>query len=294
MARPALGLRPGNPGVSATISDNICVQSHEFRRDLYRGTAGDYEAYRLPYPAALIAELAACAGADGAGALLDLACGTGQLSFALHGHFAETWAVDQEPDMIQLAREKATAAGIRNMRFVTSAAEELVLPTEIFDLVTIGNAFHRLPRLQVARRVWRWLRPGRPLALVWSASPWDGPEPWQQAMSATMARWRARLVDSDRIPAGYDQARRDLPDQEVLRQAGFELADTSQITVRNDWTSAELAGFTFSTSVLSRAALGPLASAFEDDLRGAVEASAAGSTLRQEVSFAVELARRPG
>jgi hypothetical protein len=46
--------------------------------------------------------------------------------------------------------------------------------------------------------------------------------------------------------------------------------------------------------VLSRAALGPLASAFEDDLRRAVEARAAGCTLRQEVSFAVELARRPG
>ncbi len=113
-------------------------------------------------------------------------------------------------------------------------------------------------------------------------------------MSATMARWRARLDDTDRIPPGYDQARRDLPDQEVLRLAGFELADTSQVTVGKDWTSAELAGFVYSTSVLSRAALGPLASPFEDDLRRAVEASAAGCTLRQEISFVVELARRPG
>jgi ubiquinone/menaquinone biosynthesis C-methylase UbiE len=274
--------------------DNGRVQSHEFRRDLYRGTARDYETYRLPYPAVLIAELAARAGADGSGRLLDLACGTGQLSFVLRGLFAETWAVDQEPDMIRLARQKAAAAGTDDMHFVTSPAEDVVLPAEAFDLVVIGNAFHRLPRPRVARSVWRWLRPGRQLALFWSASPWDGPEPWQKAMSATMARWRARLDDTDRIPPGYEQARRDLPDQEVLRQAGFELADRSQVTVRKDWTSAELAGFVYSTAVLSRAALGPLASAFEDDLRRAVEARAAGSMLRQEVSFVVELARRPG
>jgi hypothetical protein len=44
----------------------------------------------------LITERAARSGADGTGSLLDLVCGTRQLSFALHEKFAETWAVDQE------------------------------------------------------------------------------------------------------------------------------------------------------------------------------------------------------
>ena len=195
--------------------------------------------------------------------------------------------------MVRLARDKAVAAGISNMRFITSPAEELVVPAEAFDLVVIGNAFHRLPRPQVAGSAWRWLRPGQPLALVWSSSPWDGAEPWQRAMSATMTRWRAGVNDRDRIPPGYEQSRRELPDRQVLRQAGFELEGACQVTVSREWTVAELAGFAFSTSVLSRVALGALAGQFEADLRRTLEASAAGSPLRQQVSFAVELARRP-
>jgi SAM-dependent methyltransferase len=58
----------------------------EFRRDLFRGTAGYYDRFRAPYPQALIDDLAGRpgpgAGPGGAGRLLDLACGTGQLSFA--------------------------------------------------------------------------------------------------------------------------------------------------------------------------------------------------------------------
>ncbi len=272
------------------------MDGHQFRRDLYRGTARDYETYRVPYPAALIAELAAVsarAGADGGRRLLDLACGTGQLSFALHSHFAETWAVDQEPDMIRLCREKAAAAAIGDLRFITSPAENLDAPAAAFDLVVIGNAFHRLPRPSVAGRVWRWLRPGQLLALVWSASPWDGPEPWQQAMTATMTRWQAGLADRDRVPPGYEQARRDLPDHEVLRQAGFEVEGRCQVTVSKLWTAAQLAGFAFSTSVLSRTALGADAVRFEADLRRAVDTSAVDGMLRQEMSFVFELARRP-
>jgi hypothetical protein len=53
----------------------------------------------------------------------------------------------------------------------------------------------------VAARVFRWLRPGRFLALVWGGSPWEGPAPWQQAMSATMQRWMTRVRADDRIPS---------------------------------------------------------------------------------------------
>lgn len=278
---------------AAWLYNNGLVHRQQFRRDLYRGAARDYETYRLAYPPELITKLAARCGANGAGRLLDLACGTGQLAFALHDVFAETWAVDQEPDMTRLAREKAAAAGISSIRFITSAAEDVALPAEAFDLVVVGNAFHRLPRPQIAGRIWRWLRPGQQLALVWTASPWHGPEPWQQAMWATMARWQARLDDRDRIPPDYEQARHDLPDEAVLRQAGFELAGTCDVTITKDWTAAELAGFVFSTSMLPRAVLGDLATEFEADLHASIEAKAEQGPLRQQISFAFELARRP-
>ncbi|MHB1434355.1 MAG: class I SAM-dependent methyltransferase [Streptosporangiaceae bacterium] len=265
----------------------------EFRRDLYRGTAGDYERFRPPYPSDLIEYLVwRTTPGDGA-ALLDLACGTGQVAFALAGWFGEIWAIDQEPDMIALARRKARDRPAGRFRFVASAAEDLSAPDGKFELITIGNAFHRLPRHAVAERSLRWLRPGGHLALLWGGTPWDGPEPWQRAVAATMRRWRRRVGPDDRVPEGYKRDRRDRPDAAILRAAGFELAGARQFPVRSQWTPGELAGFAYSTSVLSRAVLGAAAAEFEADLRRVLLAIEPSGRVSQTLWFAVELAVRP-
>jgi ubiquinone/menaquinone biosynthesis C-methylase UbiE len=85
----------------------------------------------------------------------------------MNGRCREVWAVDQEPDMIDVARQKATAAGISSICFLTSAAEDLSAPDDSFDLIPIKNAFHRMQRESVAARVFRWLRPGQFIALLW-------------------------------------------------------------------------------------------------------------------------------
>jgi len=269
------------------------VGGPEFRRGLYRGTARYYDRFRVPYPQTMIDDLAERAGVSGEGRLLDLACGTGPISFALHRRFDEVWAVDQEPDMVGVARQKAEAAGIGNIRFLASAAEDLSAPEQSLDLVAIGNAFHRLRREAVAARVFRWLRPGRFLALVWGGSPWEGRALWQQAMSATMQRWMTRVRADDRIPAGYDQARQDRPDAAVLRESGFQLAGAYQFPTAHEWPLEALIGFVYSTSVLSHAALGGHASGFEDDLRHELLALEPSGRFRQTIGFAYELARRP-
>ena len=265
----------------------------EFRGDLYRGTARSYDAYRLPYPPDLIDELAARSGADGTGRLLDLACGTGQVAFALRGRFAEVWAVDQEPDMIEVATSKAAAAGAEpGLLLRTCAIEDLAAPAQAFDLVTIGNAFHRLRREQVAARVVGWLRPGGHLALLWGGSPALGDAPWQQALRATMQSWQDRNGAEDRIPAGYDAARRARPDLAILRAAGFEITGRYEFAFIHDWTLDEIAGFVASTSILSAVALGAAAPQFDADLRREL-GSQPGGLYRQDSTFAFELARRP-
>ncbi len=275
------------------MADNGGVADLEFRRDLFRGTARYYDRYRVPYPQSLIDDLAQRSGADGEGRLLDLACGTGQITFALQDRFAEVWAVDQEPDMVAVVREKAGAAGLGHIRPLTSAVEDLSAPGESFDLVAIGNAFHRLRRERAAAGALRWLRPGRFLALVWGGSPWEGEEPWQQALSATMRRWRTRAGADDRIPPGYEQDRKERPDLAILRQSGFGVVGDYTFTAAHEWTPDALVGFVFSTGVLSRAALGDLAPGFEEDLRREFHACAPDGRLPQVIGFGYQLARRP-
>ena len=97
----------------------------DFDPNLYRGTAQDYERFRVPYPQAMIDEVLDRAQASGEGRLMDLACGTGQIAFAVASRFAEVWAVDQEPDMIEAVRGKAQAAGTTHVRTIISTAESL-------------------------------------------------------------------------------------------------------------------------------------------------------------------------
>ncbi len=265
-----------------------------FRADLYRGTARAYDQFRPPYPAGLLADLAARTGADGRGRLLDLACGTGQVAFALSAAFAEIWALDSEPGMMDVVREKAAQSGdAARFRFLTGPAEELAVPAGHFDLVTIGNAFHRLPRAIVAHAILGWLRPGGFLALLWGGSPWFGDEPWQHALMATMERWQHRPGADERIPAGYREARDSRPDAEILAEAGFEIVGRYSFTVKSDWTAAEIAGYLSSTSVLSAVALGEHAAEFDADLQRELSASQPDGRFRQETEMAYDLARRP-
>jgi SAM-dependent methyltransferase len=265
-----------------------------FGPDLYRGTAACYDRYRPPYPDVLIDDLVLRTRADGTGRLLDLACGTGQVSFALRGWFAEIWAVDQEPDMIRLVRQKAAAlADPPRFEFRAEAAENLAAPDDSFDLVAMGNAFHRLRRDVVAALVLRWLRPGGHLALLWGGGPNEGDAPWQQALRDEMQRWRERSGAEQRVPAGYEADRAGRPDTEILQAAGFETLGRREFPVSRAWTAEEIAGFVASTSVLSPEALGPDAAAFDVSLREALLAAEPAGQFRQNTTFAYDLARRP-
>ncbi len=112
-----------------------------FAADLFRGTAGHYDRYRLPYPEAMLTDLVRRAGVSGRGRLLDLACGTGQLAFPLRHWFRQVWAVDQEPDMVEVVRAKAAAQGAGDVRPIVSDAETLDAEPGYFELAVIGNAF---------------------------------------------------------------------------------------------------------------------------------------------------------
>ncbi|MFD4626638.1 class I SAM-dependent methyltransferase [Streptomyces sp. NPDC058475] len=120
------------------------------------------------------------------------------------------WAVDAEPDMTDVVRAKATAAGAAYVRTVTAGAEELHARPATFELIVIGNAFHRLRRTPVAQRALAWLKPGGCLALCWSTSPWAGSQDWQRALDSKLQAWHSTLGASGRVPSGWDKGGRTL------------------------------------------------------------------------------------
>ncbi|MCF2533282.1 class I SAM-dependent methyltransferase [Yinghuangia soli] len=266
-----------------------------FDPDLYQGTADYYDRFRLPYPDAMIDDLAhRTAPADpGPARLIDLACGTGQLAFPLHRHFADVLAVDAEPDMTAAVRAKAAALKADGITAVTSGAEALDVDPGSVDLVVIGNAFHRLDRALVAARIHSWLRPGGYLALCWSTSPWAGDAAWQRDLDALIGTWKDTLGATSRVPAGWHDTRETDPDHALLARAGFQPAGRHDFPTEHQWTVAELAGHIRSTSFLPPAVLADRSPDFDAALAAALERHTTDGRLAETVGFTYELVSRP-
>jgi SAM-dependent methyltransferase len=262
-----------------------------YRKDLFKGTAEYYDRFRPPYPAVLLDDLRARVPLRRTGRLLDLACGTGQIAFALASDVAEVWAVDQEAGSIEFGTRKAERLGVSTIRWLAGAAEEVVLDGA-FDLVAIGNAFHRLDRDAVARRVVPHLTERGCVALVWSGSPWRGDRPWQRALHDTLERWQDAVGARDRVPEGWEQAIDRDPHAAVLQRAGLAYEGLFEYAVVERWSIETLIGFAYSTSFLNRTVLEHQAAAFEGDLRRQLTVCCPDGVFEQDLTFAYELARR--
>jgi ubiquinone/menaquinone biosynthesis C-methylase UbiE len=264
----------------------------EFRSDLYRGTARFYDEFRVAYPQPLLDDLRERARITGAGRLLDLACGTGQITFGLASDFVEIWAVDQEPEAVEFARAKAPRRGVHNVRWIAGRAED-VDANGHFELVAIGNAFHRLQRRVIAESAMRCLVPEGHLALLWSNTPWDGTQEWQQVMADTVDRWTQQAGATERVPADLYQHLAEDPHKVILANAGLTIVGEFEFTVPYEWTVEKLTGFMYSTSILSQPALGPDVQAFASDLRTRLLAVDPDGAFREDISFSYTLAQRP-
>lgn len=74
------------------------------------------------------------------------------------------------------------------------------------------------------------------------------------------------MADTSRVPAGWDRARKQDPDHDVLSRAGFESAGHHEFSVEHHWTIRERAGYIRSTSFLPPPVLAKHAAEFDADL----------------------------
>ena len=100
---------------------------------------------------------------DFSGRLLEVPVGTGVLTMPVYRDLpdADITCLDYSPDMMAAAKERAEAAGIRNVRFVQGDVGALHFPDGSFDAVLSLNGFHAVPDKEAAyRETYRVLKPG--------------------------------------------------------------------------------------------------------------------------------------
>ena len=262
--------------------------------DLFSGTAEDYARFRPAYPEELLDDLRQRARVTGEGRLLDLACGPGRVALPLARHFGEVWAIDQEPEMIEVGRARAERQGLTNIRWMVGRAEAVEAAPGSFELIAIGEAFHRLDQQLVAKRALEWLAPGYCLATLGCFSPMVGQEPWHDVLRAAVRPWAQR--DAAAQPPSRQASSRPRGtnvEREVLTGHGFEHVGTFDVPHPHVWTVDSVLGNLRSTSRFSRRALGHDVERFDAEVRRALLAFDSRNRYPETLRFGYSVFRRP-
>jgi SAM-dependent methyltransferase len=126
--------------------------------------ADEYDRRRPAYPDELVDRACQVAGIGSGDHVLEVGCGSGQLTRSLAARGLRVTALEPGANLIALARRNLAGAG--EVEFVTAAFEDARLPRERFRAVFSASAFHWIdPRVswQKAADV---LTPGGTLGLI--------------------------------------------------------------------------------------------------------------------------------
>lgn len=157
-------------------------RKREQQRVLFDGVAELYDATRQSYPAGMIDAIFTTAAA-GRGAVLEIGCGTGQLTRRLAGRGLNVTAIDIGAAMTEAAR---CNVGDPMVRFQTSSFEDFA-DGGPFDLIVSATAFHWVdPGIGLAKAA-RLLRPGGWLALLTTGERY--PEPFRTRLRDLWMRY---------------------------------------------------------------------------------------------------------
>ena len=136
------------------------------RRDgrVFDEIAAGYDRRRPAYPGELIDQACRVAGIGSGDRVLEVGCGSGQLTRSLAGRGLRVTALEPGASLIALARQNLQGAG--EVEFVNARFEDARLPRGRFRAVFSASAFHWADPEASWQRAADVLAPGGTLALV--------------------------------------------------------------------------------------------------------------------------------
>jgi ubiquinone/menaquinone biosynthesis C-methylase UbiE len=179
--------------------------------------SGEYERYWRDALEPVKARVLALADIQAGERVLDVACGTGLVTFPAAQAAGPAGAVvgaDLSEDMVRRAAEQARARGVTNATFERMDAEDLQCEPHAFDLVLCALGLMYVPDPQKAvAEMHRMVRPGgRVVVAVWGARSRCG---WAEIFPIV-----ERRVASDVCPLFFQLGTGDML-QQTMETAGF-------------------------------------------------------------------------
>ncbi len=131
---------------------------------VFNRVASSYDRHRPPYPEGLIDRACEVAGIGPGDEVLEIGCGTGQLTRSLLARGLRVTAIEPGDNLIGLARENLADAG--DVRFLNTRLEDVELPHEHFAAAFCASAIHWIDPDVGWQRVADVLAPCGTLALI--------------------------------------------------------------------------------------------------------------------------------
>jgi 2-polyprenyl-3-methyl-5-hydroxy-6-metoxy-1,4-benzoquinol methylase len=158
---------PGRPGKAlARFATQNAVRR---QRRVWSGRVASWDQHGSAALTAVTAAVLEAADVKPDAQIVDLGCGTGQISLPLATRGARVLAVDVSPAMVRRLESQARSQGAETLDGLVMPIEELVLPAQSVDLVVSSYALHHLRDAEKARLVsaaYGWLRPGGRLVVA--------------------------------------------------------------------------------------------------------------------------------
>jgi len=126
--------------------------------------AAEYDRRRPAYPDELVDQACQVAGIGSGAHVLEVGCGSGQLTRGLAARGLHVTAIEPGKSLVALARQNLEGAG--EVEFVNAQFEDASLPRERFRAVFSASAFHWVDPKVSWQRAADVLVPGGTLALV--------------------------------------------------------------------------------------------------------------------------------
>jgi 2-polyprenyl-3-methyl-5-hydroxy-6-metoxy-1,4-benzoquinol methylase len=154
---------------------------------LFDGVAQLYDDSRLGYPRDILDYVIATAGVGPGSDVLEVGCGTGQLTESLTDYGFRLTAIDIGASMVGIARRRLASSAVS---FQVASFEDFVAADASFDLIISANAFHWVDPEVKFRKPAGLLRPGGWLALLGIVELYDDP-----LGAALVGMWTAHTDD---------------------------------------------------------------------------------------------------